>query len=994
MSIRNEIPSATLDSAPSAGAPPGEALIPVVAGLRRLPIGHRLPNPPALFLGRGNEISTAMRVLDNSRVLAITGDPGIGKTAFALKVIEAFRPQWGDGSWGTIVNLNSQPRGRMIPELLELLGRAQAVPPDWRVVGTDRQMALATLIDIADLGRWIVLLDDADLADPVELAELLVSVRDYSRSSRWLLTSRKMVSSLIGEVPRIQLSELPAPEMLEMASNIAMELRKGDLESLVARAEGNPRRLLAAASNCDQRQQDEDVFLAVMASLDRPVRVETLSQISRLPSESTLKALYARGVLLKLPNGLWLRRDDGQQTASGNGVSTAQLAAELEIPDDDSARLEAVRLWLVAGNVERAKELLGRFAESMCENGLAPDLWDLLSRDHLLGSTRDEFKRWRQWAAFEWGDPETSADLKGIEADTGSDYLGAHLRARVQIARGDFEAAVESARVSAAAASTAVQHDRAVCRGARALVSLGKWREVLELVDSCRIPSGEIWVEQQVARGEALVSLGEASRANEVADSLVSAIETLGPNGRMRALLGVARIRMLSQRSAEAEAALDLLLAMRAERGADAVSARTALEMHAAIATQRARFPLIRELANRLLPYERAYPVRALFVRSYLLTADAWQRPTAEFTQHARRLLADAFASESSIARDVGCYTQSLLALAESAAGMKPDESLTRTLAQAPIAYHLASRDAVISTHLARWGLAPLVPVSAASGAAEHQILFAIAHAAWELNQGHEPKARELLESASTQARAEQLALMELIATRVSTLLAIHAGDVRELNKELSHLVELGQRVDSTLLRAEAEFFERLVGSQLPYESFEAWAADEASFAGRMRWSRWMLGATLGLDPLEDKVFTRCALQLGWHRPVTIGAGEIGGPDAEWKQALGIDGVRRVVWSATGVVADLSKNDVLWAILRTLADNGGEASKEVLVVSVWQVVEYHPLHHDNRLRVAVRKLRQQLGEHAEAALDTTDDGYALTGTWRWVAAQAPSGRRL
>lgn len=109
-------------------------------------------------------------------------------------------------------------------------------------------------------------------------------------------------------------------------------------------------------------------------------------------------------------------------------------------------------------------------------------------------------------------------------------------------------------------------------------------------------------------------------------------------------------------------------------------------------------------------------------------------------------------------------------------------------------------------------------------------------------------------------------------------------------------------------------------------------------------------------------------------------------PDFQWTPSCGIDAARRVVWCGDAVLTDLSRHDTLFAILTALFRAGGSATKEVLVCSVWGVTSYHPLHHDNRLRVAVRKLRARLGDGSSSLLETLEDGYALRGVWRWVGS--------
>ncbi len=90
------------------------------------------------------------------------------------------------------------------------------------------------------------------------------------------------------------------------------------------------------------------------------------------------------------------------------------------------------------------------------------------------------------------------------------------------------------------------------------------------------------------------------------------------------------------------------------------------------------------------------------------------------------------------------------------------------------------------------------------------------------------------------------------------------------------------------------------------------------------------------------------------------------------------------VWLPDGSSRSLSDRLQLWHILVCLYEHGGEASKEALVCAVWELSDHHPLRHDNRLQVAIRKVRKLVEVDASKPelLVTTADGYALVGTVR------------
>jgi DNA-binding response OmpR family regulator len=89
------------------------------------------------------------------------------------------------------------------------------------------------------------------------------------------------------------------------------------------------------------------------------------------------------------------------------------------------------------------------------------------------------------------------------------------------------------------------------------------------------------------------------------------------------------------------------------------------------------------------------------------------------------------------------------------------------------------------------------------------------------------------------------------------------------------------------------------------------------------------------------------------------------------------------VWLPRGRAVALDRRPVLWRLLEVLLGRGGKATKEELVEDVWSE-PYHPLRHDNRLRLAVRKLRKLVEDDAAhpTRVITTADGYALRGTVR------------
>lgn len=99
----------------------------------------------------------------------------------------------------------------------------------------------------------------------------------------------------------------------------------------------------------------------------------------------------------------------------------------------------------------------------------------------------------------------------------------------------------------------------------------------------------------------------------------------------------------------------------------------------------------------------------------------------------------------------------------------------------------------------------------------------------------------------------------------------------------------------------------------------------------------------------------------------------------EWTPCFGADLVEQRVWFPDGRDVDLAPTPMLARLVETLADSGGEATKEALIERAWGEREYHPLRHDGKLHAAVRKLRRLLDEDGNEPrfLLTTETGYRL-----------------
>jgi predicted ATPase/class 3 adenylate cyclase len=85
-----------------------------------------LPTQLTSFVGRDDEIAEAVRLLEGSRLLTLTGAGGTGKTRLALRVAAELRPRFRDGAF--LVDLSSVTDPALVPAAVARALRVPEVP--------------------------------------------------------------------------------------------------------------------------------------------------------------------------------------------------------------------------------------------------------------------------------------------------------------------------------------------------------------------------------------------------------------------------------------------------------------------------------------------------------------------------------------------------------------------------------------------------------------------------------------------------------------------------------------------------------------------------------------------------------------------------------------------------------------------------------------------------------------------------------------------------
>ncbi|MCA9612797.1 MAG: hypothetical protein KC586_08600 [Myxococcales bacterium] len=907
-----------------------------------VPLRFRLPNPPGVFVGRGDASARLQTSLARERGVVVHGGGGMGKSALVQHVLA---PHADSTVYVVFGPEPSDPLRKVEEALLAVSGLALGDVPRCR----DGDERVARLLDWADAvalerGQTFVVLDDA----PSELESLVLAARSFARHARWVLVTRAP-RELPAEA-RLSVAPLAPAELAALAEALAPDLSSAARARVVRAAEGSPwalRQALAGQSPGPRTAPEEQMVVRWLGALRLPVPPSIFDgEVER----SIVDELVARGVVLSHPEGARVHdqaRDDGAL----DEATSARLAEALARADGPNAALEALRLFVGSGRFDDAIAVLDRSGERLLADERAAELHAALETDGAPSvAQRRRLDEWRYRSASEHGRAAWIVAMPEPDPDADARVHAAWLKMRFTLE--DFATvssrAPEIARRAAAAGHGSVAWEVGMMAASAKLI-FGELEEASRVLAEAEPTSRDERLLRRAVEASIAARLGDAERALGLADVLREELPTTRGRTRANLTYNLALVFYGLQMPRRAARLFESAFPVDALATA-ALVGRRALEMDAQLAFLAGNLDRAEHLLARLEPYVVAgtpMAARRTLIRGSL----ALVRGRYE---DARALVARGLA-EAEVYRGAE----------DRAYGATLAAQLASRLGEAPELLDVVSGP---PGDVARaWtGLAELLACGRASldGLAvdESYEASASARATYDavraLLEGREREAEAAASRVWSASREEGSVPFALFENVLAATVSVAVGATPRLDETR----RLAERAGAKDVLAEIALLEAACEGDV--RALVRASAGEGRVGAS---ARAVLGASRAQGALAEAFARTTRARWGW----SVTRGELA-PDA-------------IVWDApraTLFVGDawvgLERQPVLRALVDALVAAGGGASKEQLVRAVWDVGEYHPLKHDNRLRLAVRKLRARFEVDPLRALD---DGYRFDRPW-------------
>ncbi len=937
----------------------------------RIRLEHRLPNGPALFLGRERELDWLSGALGRGPVVVLTGPGGIGKTALALRLVhERFESQVGRTLYFGI--RPGQPTAQLRFDLVRILRQSTHTELDLGEIADDPEALIEAAIDIAEEHALWVVLDDAHHADATEMGELLTRLASYARQSRWLVTSlvEPTTRALAGQI--LALRGLPMAELISLANELSRGHEHVDVHRAVAAAAGSPwflQQYIAAGETGVQLSRERllenlgdraEAFLQTLGLLQVPFPEDVLRQLTDVPDATILCALERRALLHRDPSGLRLHDVVSGWLSTPGPSEQERVAGVLASIGGPAALVEATRLYRNAGALDALVALLDAHVDAIFAEAQAPRLWAV------IGELRDpRVVRHQLRCAAEMGNPTALGAVQQPYSTGPRERLAwaATLYAQGEVAQAQ---ALVGPLETAAGGAVAVE---ATLLRARCLLHEAKPERAIAALAELEPEDPAL-----VLRRDALSARAHVMVRHPKAETAIAELRRRTEATEGEALHDLAVALYEFGRPESAEELLEQLASTPRGGSASLLVARSALLFRARIRLERGDLVDAVALLDAVRPYVRS----ASLLRPRVFELDATRKLAVGDLDELAPLLETAASEARSIDRRLELRIDTLRDRFALLRGERPPKgsSPLYDIAGAPEA---EASSLVKQRRSRRHGIPTsraLAPSSVAGKVEAH--LLAADEA---LIGGHLRLAVEAAGAAVQTAARAGLRLLELDASLVLADAVLVAGPRAAHEAAIQDLVDRNRGIGSARVRLAVELHQRF---------------DEPSVLERIaclfhvaptsaRRARALLGGAPPLDAVDTLVIDAVrALE-----PSLVVRTMLGETGPHWRSGWGLDLRRRQVWLGDGRVVDLKNKALPWKLLLAFVNERGDpVSKEALVLGVWEERSYHPARHDPRVRMSVRKLREILEDDAStpAKLLTAETGYRLGGVVRVAGA--------
>lgn len=975
-----------------------------------LPLRYRVPNPPPHFTGRGALLEELGVALGRGPLTLVVGPPGIGKTALVSQLLAAQFPEQLERSVYVPVRRSTPPEDIRIEIGRALFRTRNLGEAQWRSAVSDIEALSAVSLDLAETADWWVVIDDAQLAEPSSTRELASLVRRYARRSKWVLvSSRKDVGSeLSSDV--VDVGAMSAVELRKVAAEQASDTARPRLDELVASAAGSPWKLiqqLAAAragveiggsSVLEGLPTTTVTFLKLLAIVGEAVPKRVVTAVAELPAADVLAELERRGLVEVSPAELsqdeprfrlhemvreGLEREGRLDQLQELHARAAGAFAQLDDPD---AHLTALRLYARAGRDDALLQLLDARGQGLLDRGYGRALWQLVQA---AGASTGPFARWRLLAAVEAG---SAADLATLEPPPNPSAAEQLLWGRVLFNRGRIDDALEVGhQLQQSLDSQGTEESRAEAEYLVACchANVSRWEEAVRALDG-KAPAKELSASERVKRDllalRCLTLAGHSQRALERLELVQAHFPELEPATRKQVGYSLAVALYELGRGGEGAKLLDSLgpgdhPPLYSEQG------RYALFQRATLAHLRGDVDESRELLATLWPFVGSISM----LRPHVLLLEARLRYYAGELEGLENTLGDVIDHARRIgSSNLECMAENYRLLLDIDAG-RHERAASRTC---PAADTQGLNAQIFSLRQARATLRAGSAVAAnldAVAAADFPKLALIAEevrAEASLVAGDAAAALAKVEEVLQLAERSGMGLAQSSLRTLRCEALVCLGRRAELEQEALLLRDDGESTASPRTLLAADFYLALARTGSPDMSALASVAAGLSIAPPVaRRARALFNLPCPIDAVDQVVVDGARRFQPWSEVELVrGPAVTQASDVDWQRTWGLVGPDQRVWLPQQRSVDLSRRDLLWRLLCVVADHGGEAHKEQLVVEAWGEREYHPLRHDNRLQAAVRKLRRAIEDDPSSPTRfvTREDGYALGDPmFRW-----------